>query len=125
MATKFTTALCDGRKGWTRDSDFSSPLFKSELFSALAAGFFLTQYEDVIKIPFVATDDVPRPIPALAQCLRTRFRFFPIAQHELRPAHDQFPRFAASRFVSRFIHHTTFSLDQRLTNRFGTIEFGF
>src|SRR2546422_3776102 len=37
--------LCvmDVSKDWRRESDFSSTLSKSELFSARAAGFFLTQ----------------------------------------------------------------------------------
>jgi len=81
--------------------------------------------EHIIEIRFVAAHDVPRPVPAIAQHSRGRFRFFPIPQHELRPAHDQLSWFPGSRFALRFINHATFSLDQGLANRFRTIESGF
>ena len=73
---------------------------------------------------FITADDVARPIPAIAQNAGGGLRFLPVAQHELRAAHDQLARFAGGDFAVVRVEHATVGLDQRLPNRFGSVQRG-
>ena len=69
---------------------------------ALVLDHLFAAVEDVEEVVGVASDDVARPVPAVAQHGGGGLRLLPVSQHELRAAHDQFAGFGRARLRCRF-----------------------
>src|SRR5437773_3178529 len=67
----------------------------------LVLDHFFNAVNYVVKILFVTTHDVARPIPAIAQHCGCGLRIVPISRHELRAPHDQLTGFARDRKSTR------------------------
>ena len=55
---------------------------------------FLAAVEHIVKTVGVGADDIARVVPAIAQNSGGGLRLFPVSQHYLWTAHDEFTRLA-------------------------------
>src|SRR5579862_7037380 len=102
---------------------------------ALVLNHFLTAINDAVKTFAVARDDVARPEPSIAKNCRRGLRFFPVAEHELWSAHDEFAGMAGWRFGQivgsvggidvGLREHAAIGLRERVSDGIGAIERGF
>src|SRR5437870_6219275 len=76
----------------------------------LVLDHFFNAVNYVVKILFVTTHDVARPIPTIAQHCGGGLRIVPVSRHELRAPHDEFAGLASWDFLPIFINHPAFGL---------------
>ena len=76
----------------------------------LVLDHLFTAVDNVIEAISVTGDDIARPIPAIAKYSGSCVWRLPVAQHELRAAHNQFARFAWSYRVACQIKYPALGL---------------
>src|SRR3954470_20897962 len=65
---------------------------------ALVLDHLFAAIDDAVEAFAVARDDVARPVPAIAKNSSRGGGLVPVAEHELRPAHDKFTRLSGRSF---------------------------
>ena len=98
--------------------------FRRSHREALVLDHLLAAVQDVKKVVRIAPDNIPRPVPAVAENSSSGLGILPIAEHELRTAHYQFAGFTADDLAVLEVEHAAAGLDQGLAYGFGFVKFG-